>query len=224
MNDLSKFKVLIAVPCQRTVCTEFFISMMHLANNGNTVMAMECNSLVYDARNNLTLKAIDEVHADYIMWIDSDMTFEEDSMLTLLKDAVDNDLSYVTGLTFRRQFPTAPTIAKQLLWFQEPDTSIIHGAAEIYKDYPKDTLFEIAGSGLAFTLVKVSAIAETAAAYKMSPYEPLPNLSEDYSFCYRLKSRGVKMYCDSRVKIGHVGNVIFNEETWLKQQREGDEK
>ena len=218
-KDLSKYRVLIAIPAMRSVMTDFFISVINLEYNGNTLLSVAANSLVYDARNYLVKKAI-ENEVDYMFFVDSDMVFDSKTMVNLLRDAVENDLDYVTALTFRRQFPTSPTVAKTLSWYQEEDTHLPHGAAEVYSDYPRDQLFEIAGSGLACTLVKLEAIGRAANAYQMSPFEPLPNLSEDYSFCFRLKELGIKMYCDSRVKVGHVGDYIFNEEVFLKQEKE----
>lgn len=218
-KDLSKYRVLIAIPAMRSVQTDFFISVINLEYNGNTLLSVAANSLVYDARNFLVKKAI-ENDVDYILFIDSDMVFDSKILINLLKDAVENDYEYITALTFRRQFPTSPTIAKTLTWYQDKDTNLPHGAAEVYADYPRDQLFEIAGSGLACTIVKLEAIGRAANAYQMSPFEPLPNLSEDYSFCFRLKELGIKMYCDSRIKIGHVGDFIFNEDVFLKQEKE----
>lgn len=215
-GKLSDVKVLIAIPCTSMVSTDFLDSIMKLNNNGNALLAIENNSLVYSARNHLTMKALD-AKADYIFWIDSDMVFDKDTLNNLLIDALENDLEFVTGLCFKRMLPTSPTIGKTLVWEQKPDGSIDSGA-EVYEDYPKDQLFEIACSGLACALVKVSAIMEVAGLRKMSPFQPLPGLSEDYSFCFGMKALGKKMWCDSRVKIGHVGRTIFTEDVWLRQK------
>ena len=63
-------------------------------------------------------------------------------------------------------------------------------------------------------------ILEVAKYFGMSPFTPMPGLGEDYSFCWRVKQIGKKMWCDSSVKLGHVGQHIFTEEDYL-QQREG---
>ena len=44
------------------------------------------------------------------------------------------------------------------------------------------------------------------------PFMPVGGFGEDLSFCLRAREAGLKLYCDSRVRCGHVGNVIFNEE------------
>lgn len=215
MNDP---KVLIAIPCMRTVCVEFFDSILHLKNNGNTYVALESSSLVYDARNHLCLKAF-EKQCDYIMWLDSDMVFPPETVVELIRIAEEEKADLVTGLYFKRVFPTQPVLAKQVKWSQGKD-GVIDSGAEVYVDYPKDQLFPIEGCGLGCALVRVSTIDEVGARTGMSPFQPLPYLSEDYSFCFRLKQLGKKMLCDSRIKVGHVGNMIFDESTWIGQERE----
>lgn len=216
-KQLSDYRVMIAIPCINTVNTSLFNSVMHLKNNGNTCLAIETNSLVYNARNNLTIKAMD-VNADYVLWIDSDMVFEQDTLIRLLTDALENDADFVTALYFKRILPTQPVIGKSLYWSQDK-MGEVDSRADLYTDYPKDQVFEVECAGLGCALVKVSAIAEAAGACRMSPFQPLPGLSEDFSFCFRLKQIGKKMYCDSRVKVGHIGTMIFNEDTWLEQEK-----
>ena len=164
-------------------------------------------------------KTSEEKKIDYILWLDSDMVFEPDLLIRLLTDAVENDLDFVTGLCFSRVLPTKPTICKTVLWGQDKEGNT-QGGAEIYMDYPKDQLFEIEGAGLACALVKLSVIDEIGMKCKMSPFQPLPQLSEDYSFCFRMKQLGHKMWCDSRVKVGHVGDFVFDEKLFLKQESE----
>ena len=210
-------KVLIAVPCMGSVSTDFFDSVVHLNNDGNKLLALEANSLVYNARAHLTMKAI-EIGAKWIMFIDSDMVFEPDVIDRLLDTAIENDADLVTGLYFKRKFPTTPVICNEVYWSQDPQTGELDGGANTYVDYPRDSVFPIEACGMACTLIKMDAIQDCANACRMSPYQPLPGLSEDFSFCFRMKQLGKKMLCDSRVKVGHIGTMIFDEAVWLKQK------
>lgn len=203
-------KVLIAIPTMATMPIQFFTSFLGLEKIEGTKVAIESGSLVYMARSNLTAKALDG-NFDYIFWLDSDMTFEPNVLKRLVHDAEYYGLDCVTGICFKRSFPTYPTILKELSW---DDGANI---AEPYKDYPKDELFDIAGCGLACCLVKVDALKAVMDKYQCSPFEPLPGLGEDYSFCYRLAGCGIRMMCDSRVKFGHVGSFIFNESVYNGQ-------
>lgn len=220
-NNLNDYSVLIAVPSTGYVPTEFMESLLKLQKPKKTQFAMISGSLVYNARNKLALQAFRDPQPDYIFWLDSDMVFEPDTLLRLLADAVENDLDYITGLYFKRTYPTTPLIGKTLEWEQDRHTGALKKAeADPYTDYPKDSIFEIKCSGFGCLLMKTSIIAEAAELRRASPFEPLPGLSEDYSFCYTIKQLGKRMWCDSAVKAGHVGKYIYGEDTWIKQQED----
>ena len=211
-------KVLIAIPTLNSVPIEFFMSILGLKMVEDTEVSIVANSLVYQARNQLALKAIDEGY-DYVLWLDSDMVFASDTLTRLLDDAEKYKVDYVAGLAFWRHKPTNPVIYKRVLWGQNKDGTIEHGA-EIWKDYPKDKFFEIGGSGMGCVLVRTSVIRKVAETFKCSPFEPMPFMSEDLSFCWRLARLGFPMYCDSRIKVGHVGQYIFDEAFYLEQENE----
>ena len=210
-------RVLIAIPMLHEVKAEFMVSLLGLKVDGkNTEISVKIGSLVYQARNNLAMKAITE-NFDYVMWFDSDMTFEPNTLEMLLQDC-EEGRDFVTGLCFSRSLPTAPVIAKSVTWERNEETGIVNHGAEIYSDYPKDSIFEIGGSGLACTMVRTSLIKEIAESFTISPFFPMPQLGEDYSFCWRMAKLGKKMWCDSRVKCGHIGSYCFDEKTYMEQK------
>lgn len=209
-------KVMIAVPMMGTVRSEFLLSLVSMANPGGAKLAVEANSLVYAARNSLTVKALENGY-DYILWIDSDMTFPPEMLLRLLEDAESMNLDYVSGLYFSRRYPTRPLILKDIQWERDEETGIIKHGAEMYWDYPEDSVFPIAGSGLGCVLMRTELAMKVAEAFMIPAFDPLPSFGEDYSFCWRLKQLGVKMWCDSRVKLGHVGTMIYDENVYRSQ-------
>lgn len=220
---MTRPKVMIAVPTLSMVHTEFMSSILALDTDCADVhVAIEANSLVYDARNHLCMKAYEDCKADYVLWIDSDMVFEPDIISRFLKHMEDGK-EFVCGIYFARKLPTSPVIAKEIKWDQDKNNTITHDVTK-FTDYPKDQVFEIAGCGLACCMMSTKLIFETAAAFGMSPFEPLPGLSEDYSFCWRIGKRGIKMYCDSTIKVGHVGTYLFTEKTWLNQEKRKENK
>lgn len=212
-------KVLIAIPTLSTVPIEFFLSILNLKMADQTEVSVVANTLVYQARNQLALKAIDE-NFDYVFWIDSDMVFPSDTLVRLIKSAEEHEADYVAGLAFWRHKPTNPVVYDELVWKQDPETGLIDHGARIWKNYPKDCFFECAGTGMGCVLVRTSVIRKVAETFKCSPFEPMPFMSEDLSFCWRLNRLGVKMYCDSRIKVGHVGQYIFDEAFYLEQEHE----
>ena len=212
-------KILIAIPTLNSIPIEFFLSMVNLKAVDQTEISVVANSLVYTARNALALKAIDEGF-DWILWLDSDMVFPRDTLVNLMECAEKNNLDYVCGLMFTRAMPCEPVFYKQVVWEQDPKTgAVVKHGAEKYFDYPKNNRpFSIAGSGMGCVLGKTSVIRDVAAKFQCSPFEPMPFLGEDISFCWRLGRLGYKLYCDSRVKVGHVGSYVFNEETFKESE------
>ena len=187
-------KTVIAIPTMGSIKIDTFSSFVQLISE-DTSWTVTRNSVVYMAREELAQKA-KNAGAEYIFWIDSDMKFPPDTLMKLMEDA-EKGMDFVSGICFTKTTPPNPTILKRF----EGETGII------YHDYPKDQVFEVAASGFGCCLMKTSL-------YEKGVFYPLPNWGEDYSFCIRMKEKGIKMYCDSRVKVGHVGDFDYNEELY----------
>ena len=211
-------KVLIAIPTMGTVDIRFFSSVLSLKKPCQCKVAFESGSLVYMSRNHLALKAI-ENDFDYIFWLDSDMVFPPETLEMLMKDA-ESGMDFVSGLYFKRCFPTYPVICDTVVHEMDESGDLVSEVTN-YNDYPRDSVFEIAAAGFGCCLTKTDLIKRVAEKYRCSPFEPLPALGEDYSFCKRVEGIGAKMFCDSRVKAGHIGTFIFNESVYDGQTVEG---
>lgn len=196
-------KVLIAIPCMDMVSARFAQSLATLHKVGECSVAMICGSLIYDSRNNLAKQAI-ELEADYIMWFDSDMGFEPDTMQRLMAD-LDEGRDIVSGLYFRRVHPFTPVLFETL---ELKEDGCIH---KNYDDYPKDQVFEVAGCGFGCVLMKTDVLFDIAGADGGNWFTPIGSIGEDCAFCIRAREHGYKIYCDSRVKLAHMGTVPVTE-------------
>ena len=67
---------------------------------------------------------------------------------------------------------------------------------------------EIAACGLGFCLIKCSVI-KTMFKYYKSLFEPKWGVGEDIAFCMRARRLGYKTFIDRDVKLGHIGEVIY---------------
>ena len=208
-------KTLIAIPCMDTVQTDFMMSLVNIERVGRTYCAVTKSSLIYNARNNLARQAI-EGEFDYVLWLDSDVQFEPD-LLKRLMAHVENGLEYVSGLYFKRRYPTEPVIYQEIR--QTKNDRELTTEALIYEDYPKDQLFEVDASGFGAVLMKVDLLKAVWDKYGL-PFSPALGLGEDISFCWRAKQLGKKMYCDSSIKLKHIGLIAFDESTYLSQKEE----
>lgn len=209
-------KIVIAVPTYDSIKPEFVTSLIRMSKYQDTIVSILPYSLVYVARNNLVSKAID-YKADYILWLDSDIVFPDNTLEVLLDDA-SKGMEYISGLYFSRIPPINPVISKKLI-YEKTEDGLTHGS-EAYIDYPDNSVFEIAGSGFGCVLIKVQSIADVVVTYDEPPFLPMKGFGEDYSFCFKFSQLGKKMYCDSRIKCGHVGSFIYDENYFLLKRGE----
>ena len=205
-------KYLIAIPCFDTVYTDFMLSLLSMQRVGNVYCQVIKSSLIYDARNKLAQQAVDDGY-DRVLWLDSDILFQPDLMLRLAQH-LDNGLEYVSGLYFKRQYPTDPVCFKTIVQRKE-DRELITEAL-VYRDYPKDQLFEVDATGFGAVMIETSLIKRVKDKYGL-PFSPQLGLGEDMSFCWRAKQVGAKLYCDSSIKLKHIGSTAFTEDTYLEQ-------
>ncbi len=56
----------------------------------------------------------------------------------------------------------------------------------------------------------------------MVQISPMLGFGEDIRFCWRVKQLGVPMYCDSRIKVGHVGLCTITEEIYQNTRGSSD--
>lgn len=201
-------KTMILIPCMDMVHTVFMHSLLLLDKPADTMYAINKSSLIYDARNQL-LEAAKQNSVDRLLWLDSDMALPMLAMRDLSRD-LDEGCGIVTGLYFKRKSPYSPVIYKECRLDRE-DGKLLP-VAETYTDYPKNQIFEVAAFGFGCCMMTMEAAMTVLDRFGMMPFMPVGGFGEDLSFCLRAREAGLKLYCDSRVRCGHVGNVIFNEE------------
>ena len=206
-------KTLIAIPCMDMVHTNFMKSLIQMKRVGESRFSISCSSLVYDARNTLARQAIAEGF-DRMLWLDSDMDFNPDLLEQLSAD-MDEGLDLVSGLYFKRKAPIMPVLYKEVGYYHSPQDESVTPVAIPFEDYPRDSLFEVSGVGFGGCLVSVDLVKRVTEKYGL-PFSPILGFGEDLSFCVRARDIGAKLWCDSRVKMGHVGYGVISEETYLQ--------
>lgn len=203
-------KTLIAVPCMDMVPTRFVFSCLRLRPVGEVEFSLTESSLIYNARNDLTRKAIDGGF-DRILWLDSDMVFEP-NLMEQFSARLDTGLEFVSGLYFTRKGKTKPVVYKTCGSYERKGQLIPF--ASTYEDYP-DHLFEIAAAGFGGVMMTTDLVKRIWEKFGY-PFSPILGFGEDLSFCVRVSRLGVKMYCDPAIKLGHVGYKTFDESDFVR--------
>ena len=205
-------RTMIAVPCMDMVHTDFMRSALSLQHRDETQFYFSQASLVYDGRNKLAAAAISGKF-DRVLWLDSDMRFEPELAEQLHAD-LDEGREFVSALYFSRKPPITPVIYKDIT------SDVIDGQqwprADSFIDYPADSIFPIAGCGFGAVMMTAELLQRVREAYGL-PFAPFIGFGEDLSFCMRVRELGTEMWCDSRVKPGHVGLSVFDEELYRQK-------
>lgn len=207
-------KTLIAVPCMDTVYTDFMRSLLLLKPVGEVSYGIVSGTLIYDARNIITEKAINGDY-DQILWLDSDMTFAPDILEVLSEDIADNK-GFVSGLYFSRRRPVRPTIFQECCLLTLEDGQKLPTTAH-YHNYPKNSVFEIKACGFGCVLMTREFLQTVTEKFGKYPFSPAVGFGEDLSFCMRAQQAGLTMYCDSRVKLGHIARLPVEERDYQCQ-------
>jgi GT2 family glycosyltransferase len=188
-----------------TVPVKFAASLMALKVVGDPCEKyFGMNSLIYDTRNQIAQTAIRE-EIDRVLWLDSDMEFEPD-LMERLSARIDEGREFVTGLYVSRKEPIRPTIFRsmEILDTEEGRKAI----APTYEDYPESEVFEIDACGFGIVMTTVKLLKDVTEAYGL-PFTPVFGYGEDLSFCMRARELGYKIWCDSSIKLGHIGMKVY---------------
>ena len=190
-------KVFIAIPCMDTLSARFAQCLVNLVNNKHDFdveVGFHIGSLVYDSRNKLAERAINS-DCDYILWLDSDMTFMPDTLDIMVKELEDNNYEILAGMYYRRRPPFTPTLFKELRIM--PTGTV----AKEFDEIPEE-IFEVAGCGFGCVLMKRNVLWNVLCQHGYM-FSPIDNVGEDLSFCWRARMCGHKIYCDPTIALGH---------------------
>ena len=210
-------KNLVAIPAYESMPVGFVHSLINIKLPEGTTVSIIENTLIYNARNLIAQKAV-ENGFDLVLWLDADMIIPKDAFVQLAADMKEYNADIVTGLYFRRKPPTNPVISNDFYWQVKEDGNVETGATS-YVDYPRNAVFPVNGMGFGCCMTSGKLLKAMVDAYG-SPFTPLMGIGEDYAFCYRAEKAGFKLLCDSRVKCGHIGNVVFDERAFMAQRGE----
>lgn len=198
-------KLLIAIPTLDYMNVEFTRSLtalvMRLKDEGiDFDVEFKSGTLVYVARDLLATKAIQEGYT-HVLWLDSDMVFNDD----LVEDLSFCKRDFVSAICHGRRPPHFSCLFSSL----EPVERFTA------KDYPTSP-FMIAGSGFGCVFMTTKCLKAVKDKYGTC-FLPMANLGEDLAFCLRLSTCDISMWADPGVRLGHIGHIAIypeQEELW----------
>ena len=192
-------KVLLGMPCTRTIPYKTVVSLLRTAKKGAVDPMLIEGSLIYDSRDSIAAFAVNKGY-DYVLFADSDMVFDSDDLNKLLA----HDADIVSGLYVTRNGENKNVCYKEVITrrrFPARSPKLVHDTATTGYG-------PVAACGFGFCLIKTDVIRSMAKRYK-SLFEPFDGVGEDIAFCLRARKCGYEIFTDRDVKLGHVGEKIY---------------
>lgn len=166
------------------------------------------------ARNEVVTQFL-ATEAEWLWWVDSDMGFRDDALDRLLAVADPDRSPMVGGLCFAvKQIESdgmggirGEVVPALYQWHDNTDGT---GGFVAWRDYPRDAVAEVAGTGSAFVLIHRSVFEKVAEQHGAGHwYDRMVNpltgqlLGEDLAFCARVRMVGLPIFVHTGVETTH---------------------
>jgi GT2 family glycosyltransferase len=189
-------KILIAIPCNRTILVPTAASIIGVSRSKvyESDVKFEESIYVHNNRNRLVEAAKDYSH---IFFVDHDVVFGDDTIERLL--AYDKDV--ISGVYNYRHLPLRP-----ILWQKTPQGEMYNIIPEMM---PK-SLFKCWGVPGGCLLIKMEVFEKLKKPYFEFYHDKEGRvMSEDLVFCEKLEKAGIDRFVAPEVKVAHIGDSFF---------------
>lgn len=177
---------------------------------------------IVQARNDTTRQFVHGTpQCDWLMWLDTDMGFEANAIDRLIEAADPETAPIVGGLCFMQREVGVDGVGGYLV---EPAPTLFdwydNGQQQgftVRRDYERDTMVQVAGTGSAFVLIHKSVFEKIEAEYGPTWYSPIYNhstgtwISEDLSLCTRATALEIPVHVHTGVRTTHLKHLWLDE-------------
>ena len=189
-------RLMVAIPTVDYVPADFVKSLSRLCLRlGRERIQVDVEivggTLVYIARNRLAQRAIRDEYT-HVLWLDSDMTFNDNIVDDLLFCGKD----MVCGAFVSRKPPYGPCVYTDI---SDPANMV---KVENFGTEP----FMVDGCGFATVLTTVELLDAVQSCFGTC-FRPTEDYGEDLAFCSRVKQLGREIWCEPTVRPGHIAHV-----------------
>lgn len=200
--SLKKGKLAVLVPCRDMLHSAFSKCLVELVklntmNNLDTHVVYDASTVLLTQRERLAMEA-QNIGAEYMLWLDSDMVFPATTALRLM--AHNEDI--VAANYVRRQLPAKGVAYETIGDWQNPLPF------ELY-----DNLVPVQGIGMGCMLMKTKILSEITQPWFEFKWTPESNdhLGEDMIFCQKMAEAGhtVKVDTQLSMELRHLGTWAF---------------
>ena len=203
-------KILIGTPFKDAAPDNYVKALVDMViytkNQGHEIEYVVEHGGLYDARDRICSKAI-RGKFDYMLQIDSDMTYPPDALCKLL----DRNVDVITGVYVGREPGHRPVLFTEL--HKDDENAGPYSKKHGLNDLMKDEMFKVVGAGAGFLLVR-EHILRLMKIHMHEWFRPYEGLGEDVSFCQRCTEMGVDIWADQSFEMGHIKYTEYFIDDW----------
>lgn len=204
-SNMRPLRIAVGIPAYWTVPADFVVHATELIGTIRADVQIICVNMPYiDFARNEIVKRAAAKDADAILFLDNDLAVP----LDLLQRLVAHNVPVVSALYFQKCPPYLPLLYD----WQSPEKIDI----EPRLDYGNG-LVQCGAVGMGATLVTMDAIGKVLewqiknGEQRPAPFRVNAPIGEDIWFCAHARAAGVPVYCDTSIKIPHVGLLPVTE-------------
>jgi GT2 family glycosyltransferase len=197
---MKKKTIYVGIPTFKDLPFEFVLSLVDMISHSSKkyrILTGFCNRTFRNIARETLIETALASKADYLLFLDDDMVFPNDTIDRLVK----HDVGVVSALAFGRKEPYSPCALN--MCYRADDDIIAEEYLHI-NNWPKDALLRVDATGLACTLIK-KEVLEAIGKYSCTSKE---GAGEDVEFMRQCRFKGYSPYVDTGLSIGHLGDRI----------------
>lgn len=203
-------KILIGTPFKESAPDLYIKSLVDMIiytqAAGHEIKYVAEHGGLYDARDRICARAM-RGNYDYMLQIDSDVSFPPDALCRMLERNVD----VISGVYVGKEEMHKPVLFTEL--HKDDENAGPYSRKHGLKELMNEDLFTVAGTGAGFLLVK-EHILRIMKIHMHEWFRPYDGLGEDVSFCQRCTEMGVPIYADNSFKMGHIKYTEYVLDDW----------
>lgn len=208
--EFDDIKLGIGLPLvDQKVYVHFLDSFVRLQKPDNWVyLRPEFPSLNIASVRNAIVRQAQENGVTHLLMMDTDQTYEPNIIGNLLGDMVKNDIMVLGGRVHRRYPPYDPILYKL-------DKELNKYYLVDDKEWSQNELVEVEATGGGCLLINMELFDKIEYPwFKEVPAEESDTgtvIGEDIYFCKKVREKEIKIFVNTKVKIGHLGLMEVNE-------------
>lgn len=197
--------------------------------NGGGRISIQAGANLAGPRNSLVRRFLEYGKADWMLMLDTDMTFQPDLVEKLLEFADPEKAPIVGGLCFG--FDDKGEIQPTLFGLvgDEANPQVIR-----YHEWPPESMFQVAATGAACLLIHKSVFERIRDVklpsrngktgfndafpwFQETEHDGGP-VSEDITFCWRAYQADIPVFVNTGVQLGHIKDRELTMDAYLAQR------